>query len=76
MKKFGILAATLVAAAGTMVGCGTSEADDDGIDTGVVVERHRRSVVVLEDDGERDSHSIRKRSRKCPVGSRWPDCKR
>lgn len=60
---------------GSLVACGSPEEDND-IDTGVVVERSRRVVVVLEDDGERDKHSIHKRSRKCPVGSRWPDCKR
>lgn len=48
----------------------------DGIDSGTVIERSRRVVVVLEDDGEKDKHSIHKRSKKCPVGSRWPDCKR
>lgn len=52
------------------------KAPADGIDSGVVVERSRRVVVVLEDDGEKDKHSIHKRSKKCPVGSRWPDCKR
>lgn len=48
----------------------------DGIDSGTVIERSRRVVVVQEDDGEKDKHSIHKRSKKCPVGSRWPDCKR
>lgn len=72
------VSAVVAALAVALVGCGnpSPKKDDDGIDTGVVVERSRRVVVVLEDDGERERHSIGKRSRKCPVGSRWPDCKR
>jgi hypothetical protein len=74
MKKTGAALAAIMMMA-TLVACGAEAEPDDGIDTGVVVERSRRVVVVLEDDGERDKHSIHKRSRKCPVGSRWPDCK-
>lgn len=58
---------------GSLVACGAE--NSDGIDTGVVIERKRRVVVVLEDDGEKERHSIHKRSKRCPVGSRWPQCK-
>lgn len=58
----------------SLVACGEDEPDDN-IDSGVVIERARRTVVVLEDDGEKDKHRIRKRSIKCQVGERWPECK-
>jgi hypothetical protein len=52
------------------------ETNHDGVDTGVVVDRSRKSVTILEDDGERDSHRVSKStSRKCSVGERWPACK-
>jgi hypothetical protein len=64
----------VIAALGfSMTACNKREVDND---PGTVVERSRRVVVVLEDDGEREKHSIHKRSRKCQVGERWPECKK
>ncbi len=74
-----LLALTLVAGIILLaVSCESGPADEphDSVDSGVVIERSRRVVIVREDDGERDKHSIHKRSTKCPVGSRWPDCKK
>ena len=74
-KKIAVVLTSILAAS-MLSACGGSAEPEDGIDTGVVIERSRRVVVVLEDDGEKDKHSIHKRSRKCQVGERWPDCKR
>lgn len=73
-KKIAVALAGLMAI-GSLVAC-TDPEDDNGIDTGVVIERSRGKVVVLEDDGEKDKHKISKTSTKCQIGSRWPDCKR
>lgn len=55
--------------------CGSDEPEKvDPIEHGIVVERSRRLVVVLEADGERERHSIHKRSRKCQVDEYWPNC--
>lgn len=64
----------------SLAACGDGEAveaTDVSIDTGVVVSKSRKSVTVLEDDGEKDTHRVSKSvSRRCSVGERWPDCKR
>lgn len=55
-----------------LVGC----SDTDGVDSGVVYSSRGKYVKVDEDDGERDTHKVRRSVvRKCPVGARWPDCK-
>lgn len=62
---------------GTLVGCASTESEDAGIDTGVVISKTRKSVTVLEDDGEKDKHRVSKSvARRCSVGERWPDCKK
>jgi len=77
MKKLNaiIVAAVMMSA---LVACGDSNQSEDlDIDTGVVTYSHRKTVKVLEDDGETDSHRVsRSIARKCSVGERWPDCKK
>lgn len=74
MKKIATVLASLVMMT-SLVAC-SSEVGDQDIDTGVVTYSHRKTVKVLEDDGEMDSHRVsRGTARKCSVGTRWPDCK-
>lgn len=75
-KKMVVAMISVVLTSSFMVGCGSTE-EDSGVDTGVVISRARKSVTVLEDDGETDRHRVSKSiSRRCSVGERWPDCKR
>lgn len=76
MKKMGAALAAMMMLV-SMAACGGSEEVDNGVDTGVVISRSKRSVTIMEDDGEKDKHSVSKSvSRRCSVGKRWPDCKR
>jgi hypothetical protein len=76
MKKMGAALAAMVML-GTLAACGNDVEDvDNGVDTGVVISRARKSVTVMEDDGEKDTHRVSKSvSRQCSVGERWPECK-
>jgi hypothetical protein len=82
MKKKSIIIASIIflvlCVIVILTGCGNSGSEhDNGIDTGVVTKSSRKSVTVLEDDGETDKHRVsRSIARKCSVGKRWPDCKR
>lgn len=80
MKKTTVSIVASLMLASALVGCGNTtpaEPEDKGVDTGVVVSRARKSVTVLEDDGEKDTHRVTKSvSRRCSVGERWPDCKK
>jgi uncharacterized lipoprotein NlpE involved in copper resistance len=83
-KKIVVAVLTALMLSTTLVGCDDNQGSstqveevDANIDTGVVQSRSRKSVTVLEDDGELDTHRVSKStSRKCTVGKRWPDCKR
>lgn len=55
--------------------CGSSEPEKvDPVTHGIVVERVRKWAVVLEADGERVRHRMRKSSRACQVDEYWPNC--
>lgn len=75
-KKFGA-ALTAITLLGSLVACGnTSESKDRDIDTGVVTYSRKKTIKVLEDDGETDSYRVNRGIvSMCSVGERWPDCK-
>lgn len=69
MKKSTTAAAL---ALGLIAGCTVSYADTPA---GKVIDRGRRYVVVLQDDGKTVTHHTTKRkARGCSAGERWPDC--
>lgn len=57
-----------------LTGC-TSQDDPAFNAPGQVVDRAKRSVTVLQDDGRTVQHRTSKAdSRRCRIGERWPDC--
>lgn len=78
MKRMGAaLTATMMLV--TLAACGQPEHEDvdRDIDSGIVIKTDRKHVTVLEDDNEKDIHTVSKLvARKCSVGKRWPDCKK
>lgn len=77
MKKIAVALFALMLA-GSLVGCAKGESKEDAdIDTGVVTYSRKKTVKVLEDDGETDSYRVNRGIvNMCSVGERWPDCKK